>query len=165
MNHLQLHEAALPDLSENQISRLAKDELVHFSLAVEQLQHWSEQMRQRINRAMEIRYAEHIRQADVMGQGESQRLRIDDGDLQIEMSQGVEVTWDQKHLAEIADRMVAAGDRVQDFMRVELSVTEADYARWHPMLKAAFEPARQARISEPQFRIRWAGENQLASPL
>ena len=100
-----------------------------------------------------------------MGQGEAQRLLIDDGDLQIEMSQAVEVTWDQKHLAEIADRMVAAGDRVQDFMRVELSVTEADYARWHPMLKAAFEPARQARITEPQFCIRWAGENQLASPL
>jgi hypothetical protein len=28
MNHLQLQEAALPDLSESQISRLPKDQLV-----------------------------------------------------------------------------------------------------------------------------------------
>jgi hypothetical protein len=158
MNHLQLNEAALPDLSEGQISRLAKDELAHFSGSVEQLQRWSEQMRARINRAMEIRYAEQL------GRSSDRSLCIDDGDLQIEMNQPTEVLWDQRHLSEIADRMVAAGDRVQDFMQIQLSVAEADYARWHPMLKAAFEPARQVRLGEPQFCIRWAGSTQLSSP-
>ena len=36
MNHLQLQQAALPDLSESQISRLPKDQLAHFSNAVQQ---------------------------------------------------------------------------------------------------------------------------------
>ena len=36
MNHLQLQQAALPDLSESQISRLPKDQLSHFSNAVQQ---------------------------------------------------------------------------------------------------------------------------------
>lgn len=56
MNHLQLQQAALPDLSENQISRLPKDQLAHFSNAVQQLHDWTLQMRGRINRAMEILY-------------------------------------------------------------------------------------------------------------
>ena len=64
MNHLQLQEAALPDLSESQISRLPKDQQAQFSNAVQQLHDWTLQMRGRINRAMEIRYAEQIRHAE-----------------------------------------------------------------------------------------------------
>ena len=61
MNHLQLQQAALPDLSESQISRLPKDQLAHFSNAVQQLHDWTLQMRDRINLVMEIRYADQIR--------------------------------------------------------------------------------------------------------
>lgn len=161
MNHLQLQQAALPDLSESQISRLPKDQLAHFSNAVQQLHDWTLLMRGRINRAMEIRYADQIRQAESLGQDEAAKFRINDGDLQIDVSQLKEIIWDQKHLSEIADRMVVAGDRVQDFMQVEFSVAEQDYARWHPMLRAAFQPARKELITEPTFHIRWVGDVQL----
>ncbi len=161
MNHLQLQEAALPDLSESQISRLPKDQLAHFSRAVQQLQDWTLQMRGRINRAMEIRYADQIRQVQSLGQEEAAKFRIDDGDLQIDVLQPTEIVWDQKHLGEIAERMVVAGDRVQDFMQVHFSVAEADYARWHPLLRAAFQPARKELSTEPSFQIRWVGEVQL----
>jgi hypothetical protein len=161
MNHLQLQQAALPDLSESQISRLPKDQLAHFSNAVQQLHDWTQQMRGRINRGMEIRYAEQIRQVESLGQDEAARFRIDDGDLQIDVSQLKEIVWDQKHLSEIAERMVVAGDRVQDFMQVQFSVAEQDYARWHPLLRAAFQPARKEFITEPTFQIRWVGDVQL----
>ena len=118
-------------------------------------------MRGRINRGMEIRYAEQIRHADSLGQDEAARFRIDDGDLQIDVSQPKEIVWDQKHLSEIAERMVVAGDRVQDFMQVQFSVAEQDYARWHPLLRAAFQPARKELITEPTFQIRWVGDVQL----
>jgi len=104
MNHLQLQQAALPDLSESQISRLPKDQLAHFSNAVQQLHDWTLQMRGRINRGMETRYADQIRQAATLGQEEAARFRIDDGDLQIDVSQPKEIVWDQKHLSEIAER-------------------------------------------------------------
>ncbi len=161
MNHLQLQQAALPDLSESQISRLPKDQLAHFSNAVQQLHDWTLQMRGRINRGMETRYADQIRQAATLGQEEAARFRIDDGDLQIDVSQPKEIVWDQKHLSEIAERMVVAGDRVQDFMQVQFSVTEQDYARWHPLLRAAFQPARKELVIEPTFQIRWVGDVQL----
>ncbi len=161
MNHLQLQQAALPDLSENQISRLPKDQLAHFSNAVQQLHDWTQQMRGRINRAMEIRYADQIRHAESLGQEEAARFRIDDGDLQIDVSQPKEIVWDQQHLSEIAERMVVAGDRVEDFMQVQFSVAEQDYARWHPLLRAAFLPARKELITEPTFQIRWVGDVQL----
>ena len=118
-------------------------------------------MRGRINRGLEQRYDEQIRQANSFGDEESVRFRIDDGDLQIDVSQPKEIVWDQEHLTQIADRMVAAGDRVQDFMEVHLSVSEEDYAKWHPLLRAAFQPARQELVTEPQFKIRWVGEVQL----
>lgn len=161
MNHLQLQQAALPDLSVSQISRLPKDQLAHFSNAVQQLNDWTVQMRGRINRAMEIRYADQIRHAECLGQEEAASFRIDDGDLQIDVSNPKEIVWDQQHLSQIAERMVVAGDRVQDFMQVQFSVAEQDYARWHPLLRAAFQPARKALITEPTFQIRWVGEVQL----
>jgi hypothetical protein len=161
MNHLQLQQAALPDLSVSQISRLPKDQLAHFSNAVQQLNEWTLQMRGRINRAMEIRYADQIRHAECLGQEEVAKFRIDDGDLQIDVSQPKEIVWDQQHLSQIAERMVVAGDRVQDFMQVQFSVAEQDYARWHPLLRAAFQPARKELIAEPTFQIRWVGDVQL----
>lgn len=161
MNHLQLQQAALPDLSESQISRLPKDQLAHFSNAVQQLNDWTVQMRGRINRAMEIRYADQIRHAECLGHEEAARFRIDDGDLQIDVSNPKAIVWDQQHLSQIAERMVVAGDRVQDFMQVQFSVAEQDYARWHPLLRVAFQPARKELITEPTFQIRWVGEVQL----
>ncbi len=113
MNHLQLQRDSLPDLSESQISRLPKDQLAHFSNSLDQLQDWIRQMRGRINRAMEIRYDEQIRQARSQGEEEAAALHIDDGDLQIDRAAPKEIVWDQEHLSQIADRMVAAGDRVR----------------------------------------------------
>lgn len=161
MNHLQLQQDSLPDLSESQISRLPKDQLAHLSISLDQLQDWTRRMRTRLNRAMEIRYAEQIRQAQSLGEEEAVTLHIDDGDLQIDMSAPKEIVWDQAHLSAIADRMVAAGDRVQDFMNVHFSVSEKDYARWHPLLRAAFKPARKERLTDPSFDIHWAGDVQL----
>jgi hypothetical protein len=141
MNHLQLNQAALPDLSANQISRLPKDQLAQFSHAVQELHEWTIQMRGRINRGLEQRYDEQIRQANSFGEEESARFRIDDGDLQIDVSQPKEIVWNQEHLTQIADRMVAAGDRVQDFMEVHLSVSEHDYAKWQ-----LFQPLGAASV-------------------
>ena len=39
-----------------------------------------------------------------LGQDEAATFRIDDGDLQIDVSQPKEIVWDQKHLSEIARR-------------------------------------------------------------
>jgi hypothetical protein len=161
VNHLQLQQDSLPDLSESQISRLPKDQLAHLSISLDQLQDWIRQMRGRLNRAMEIRYAEQIRHAQSLGEEEAAKLHIDDGDLQIVMVSPKEIVWDQAHLSAIADRMVAAGDRVQDFMDVHFSVSEKDYARWHPLLRAAFQPARKELLTEPTFDIHWAGDVQL----
>lgn len=161
MNHLQLQQASLPDLSENQISRLPKDQLAHFNNAVQQLHEWTLQMRGRINRGMELRYADQMKEVSNLDEVDSAKFSIDDGDLQIEVSQPKEIVWDQGHLSQIAERMVVAGDRVQDFMQVKFSVSEEDYAKWHPLLRAAFQPARKELITEPTFQIRWVGEIQL----
>ncbi|MEY2769890.1 MAG: hypothetical protein RIQ38_309 [Pseudomonadota bacterium] len=54
MNHLQLQQAALPDLSESQISRLPKDQLAHFSNAVQQLNDWTLQIEGLANVALVV---------------------------------------------------------------------------------------------------------------
>ena len=150
MNHLQLQQAALPDLSESQISRLPKDQLAHFSNAVQQLHDWTLQMRGRINRGMEIRYADQIRHAATLGQEEAARFRIDDGDLQIDVSQPKEIVWDQQHLSQIAERMVVAGDRVQDFMQVQFSVrSRTTPAGTHCCARHFSPPARNSSPSPP----------------
>ena len=161
MSNFKLHQASLPDLSESQISQLPNDQLAHFSNSVQQIHEWTVQMRSRINRAMEVRYAEQIRTTSNLGEDEAARFLIDDGDLQIEVSRAKQIVWDQAHLSKIAERMVASGDRVEEFMQVHFSVSEQDFARWHPMLRAAFQPARQEHVTEPSFQIRWVGDIQL----
>lgn len=129
MNHLQLHQAALPDLSVNQISRLPKDQLAQFSYAVQELHDWTIQMRGRINRGLEQRYDEQIRQANSFGEEDSARFRIDDGDLQIDVSQPKEIVWPHStsSSASLLLRTGRGQSKCQHWCRVKMGSLDAHF--------------------------------------
>jgi hypothetical protein len=63
------------------------------------------------------------------------------------------VSWDQAQLAAIARRIAAAGEKVEDYLDVEYSVSESRFSNWPPALRAGFEAARTVKPGKPTFRL------------
>ena len=63
------------------------------------------------------------------------------------------VSWDQTQLSKIAERIVAAGERVQDYMDADLSVSESRFNNWPPALKEQFAAARTVKLGKAAFHL------------
>ena len=63
-----------------------------------------------------------------------------------EMIPGALVTRD-------AERVACTGERVEDYMDIELSVSESRWSAWPPVLKEQFAAARTVKPGKPSFRL------------
>ena len=63
------------------------------------------------------------------------------------------VSWDQKKLKTIAERIVASGEAVESYLDIKLSVPESRYTNWPPALQQQFADARTVEAGKPSFHI------------
>jgi hypothetical protein len=63
------------------------------------------------------------------------------------------VSWNQKQLAEIAERIVSSGEKVEGYIDVKLAVSESRYTNWPPALQQQFAAARTVEPGKPSFTL------------
>jgi hypothetical protein len=63
------------------------------------------------------------------------------------------VSWDQQQLAAIAQRIAAAGDRIEDYLDVEFSVSESRFNNWPTALREQFAPARTVKPGKASYDL------------
>lgn len=80
-------------------------------------------------------------------------VHIADGPLHIKYDLPKKVTWDQKLLSEIAERVVTSGEQVKNYIDVKLSVSESRYTNWPPALQQQFAAARTVEAGKPSFTL------------
>lgn len=76
-----------------------------------------------------------------------------DGAVHIKAELPKRVQWDQQRLKDIAERIAAAGDRVEDYIDAKLSVSESRYTNWPPALQQQFSAARTVAPGKPTFTL------------
>ncbi|MBI5920961.1 MAG: hypothetical protein HY847_04835 [Betaproteobacteria bacterium] len=158
MNDLMISPTDLPDLSVSQIVELPHQHLQELDITLNELATWVKQARERVNTALEQRYGEQGR-ATLLDSGRDFGVsHLTDGPLRITFELPKRVAWDQKRLAEIAERIVGAGERVQDYMDIDLAVSESRFNNWPPTLKEQFATARTVKPGKPSFRLAFVQE-------
>lgn len=153
MTALTLTPTTLPDLSVSQIAVLSQQELQEFDISLAILASWVKVSRDRMNAALEQRYGEQARAGLLESGRDFGVMHLSDGDLRVTFELPKRVSWDQKRLAEIAERIVTAGERVQDYMDADLSVSESRFNNWPPALKEQFAAARTVKPGKAAFRL------------
>ena len=68
------------------------------------------------------------------------------------------VIWNQQQLAEISERIVASGERVDVYIDVKLSVSESRFTNWPPALQQQFSAARTVDSGKPSFTLSFDSE-------
>lgn len=158
MSDLVISPSDLPDLSVSQIAGLPHQHLQELDISLNELMTWVKQARERVNTALEQRYGEQGRAALVDSGRDFGVAHVSDGPLRVTYELPKRVSWDQPRLAEIAERIVAAGERVQDYMDIDLSVPESRFNNWPPALKEQFAAARTVKPGKAAFRLALVNE-------
>ncbi|MDP2431820.1 MAG: hypothetical protein Q8O33_07295 [Pseudomonadota bacterium] len=160
MNEPMTFPTELPDLSVSQIAALPMHRLQELDVSLTELMTWAKQARERLNAAMEQRYGEQGRAALRDSGRDFGVAHVSDGPLRVTYDLPKRVTWDQKRLAEIAERIAASGERIQDYLDVDLSVSESRFNNWPPALKEQFASARTVKPGKPSFRLALVNEQE-----
>lgn len=69
------------------------------------------------------------------------------------------MSWDQEQLAAIAQRIPASGEKVEDYLDIEFSVSESRFNNWPAALRAQFETARTVKHGKSSFRLALISED------
>lgn len=158
MSELMHFPADIGELSVGQIAALPEHRLQELDITLGELLTWVKQARERFTTALEQRYGDQAR-AGLRDSGRDFGVtHLSDGPLRVTYDLPKRVTWDQARLAAIAERIVAAGERVQDYMDVDLSVSESRFTNWPPALKEQFAPARIVKPGKASFRLAFVQE-------
>lgn len=160
MSDVTIFPAHLNELSVGQLAGLPYHHLHEVDIHLNQLIDWAKKARTKVDAALEQRYGEQARK-DLTDSGRDVgTTHLADGPLRIKFDLPKRVSWDQKQLSAIAERIAAAGERVQDFMDVDLSVSESRFNNWPPALKEQFAQARTVKPGKPSYRLALIQENQ-----
>ena len=158
MNDLTVFTSDLADLSVAQLVVLPPASLQEYDTLLSAVQTQLKQARDRLTTALEQRYGAEARTALRASGRDFGVTHLTDGALTITYELPKRATWDQQQLTAIAKRIAASGDRVEDFLEIELSVPESRWTAWPPVLKEQFAAARTVKAGKPAFRLAMVGE-------
>lgn len=159
MNDLTIYPAQLTEMSVAQLEALPADQLAEVQHNLEQLQDWTKQAKAKLDAALVRRFGDLERAARAESGKDFGTVHFNDGPLRVTVDQPKRVSWDQTQLAAIAGRIAASGERVEDYMDVEFSVSESRFNNWPAALRSQFEAARTVKPGKPSFRLAFASED------
>lgn len=159
MNEPTLYPADLAALSVAQLAALPPEQKVEISRNLDEALAWLKQARAKFDTALDAAYGEQARAVRLAAGKDFGVVHLTDGVLRVTVDVPKRVAWDQEQLSQMARRIAAAGERVEDYLDVEYSVSESRFNHWPAALRAQFEAARTVKPGKPTFRLTLSAED------
>ena len=153
MTNLTLYPADIAEMSVSQIARLSPLQKHEISKNLIEAGVFIKKQIAKLDAALEQSYAEKAKRALRESGRNFGTAHISDGPLRIKFELSKKITWDQKQLGEIAERVVASGEQVKSYIDIKLSVSESRYSNWPPTLQQQFAAARTVEPGKPSFTL------------
>jgi hypothetical protein len=157
MTDLTLFPADIAEMSVSQLAQLPSAQKHEIDINLNKAIAWLKQARTKFDAALEQCYGEQARAALRESGRDFGTAHLCDGALQIKFELPKKVSWDQKQLSEIAERVVASGEQVKSYIDVKLAVSETRYTNWPPALQQQFASARTVEAGKPSFTLNLEG--------
>ena len=153
MSELTVFPADLAEMSVSQLAKLPSAHLVEADANLDHLIDWARKTRTKLDAALDQRFGEQARAALRDSGRDFGTAHINDGPLHIKFDLPKKVSWNQTQLAQIAERIVASGEKVDGYLDIKLSVPESRYTNWPPTLQQQFAAARTVDSGKPSFTL------------
>lgn len=149
----------LTALSVADLAALPTTQLAEIVRNLDDLLTWHKQQRAKVDAALDQTFAKRIQKVRADAGKDFGTVHIDDGAVRVTVDLPKRVSWDQTKLAAIAQRIAAAGEKVEDFIDVDYAVSESRFNNWPPALREQFASARTVKPGKPTFRLTTISED------
>jgi len=153
MENLTFLPADLEALPIGELAALPAEQLLEIETHLADLSAWTKKIQARLHAALDQRYGEQAREALLESGRDFGTTHLMDGALHIKFELPKKVTWDQKQLAAIAQRIVASGDKLEDYIDLKYAVSESRFTNWPEGLREQFASARTVAAGKPSFAL------------
>lgn len=118
----------------------------------------AKRLKEWVEGAIALKYDQRVQALRQQLSKETGTVHFDDDGVRVTADLPKKPVWDQRKLAEIAQRIAASGDDPVEFLEITYRVAERKYTAWPESLRKAFEPARTLKTGKPIFRLSTAEE-------
>jgi len=153
MKELTYYPADLAAMSIAQLVMLSITDFTSSEHHVDEAIAFLKQLRAKLDAAKLQRYGEQARTALRDSGRDFGTAHINDGALHVKYELPKKVTWSQAILKEMAERIVASGDKLEDYIDIKLSVSESRYTNWPTALQEQFAAARTVEEGKPSITL------------
>lgn len=153
MSDLTLYPADIAEMSVSQLAALPPAQKHEIDQNLSAAMDWLKKARTKFDAALDQRYGEQARNTLRESGREFGTAHISDGPLHLKFELPKKVSWDQKHLAEIAERIVVSGEQVNSYLDIKFTVPESRYSNWPPVLQQQFAAARTVEEGKPSITL------------
>ena len=153
MKELTLYPADLASMTVAQLAAAPIQDLLDAERNVDEAIAFLKPLRAKLDAAKLQRYGEQARTALRDSGRDFGTAHVNDGALHVKYELPKKVTWSQTILKEMAERIVASGDKVEDYIDIKLSVSESRYTNWPTALQEQFAAARTVEEGKPTITL------------
>ena len=153
MKELTLYPADLANMTVAQLAAAPIQDFLDAERNVDDAIAFLKPLRAKLDTAKLQRYGEQARTALRASGRDFGTAHVSDGTLHVKYELPKKVTWSQPILKEMADRIAASGDKVEDYIDLKLSVSESRYINWPPALQQQFAAARTVEEGKPTITL------------
>ncbi len=158
MKDLTHYPADLASMTVAQLVSLPIRDFMESEGHVDEAITYLKQLRTKLDAAKAQRFSEQARVVLREAGRDFGTAHISDGPLHVKFELPKKVNWNQTILKEIAERIVASGDKVEDYIDIKLSVSETRYTSWPTTLQQQFAAARTVDEGKPIITLTIDGE-------
>ena len=107
-----------------------------------------------IQAGLDMRLGEQAK-AQLLAEGkDTGTTHVADGDFDVAVEVGKDVSWDQKALEAIWKRIAATGEDPTQYITVKYSVSESRFKAWPDVFRQSFMAARTVKPKPAKFTLR-----------
>lgn len=153
MNDLSIFPADIAAMSIAQLAQLPPQQLHEINTNLNQAITWLKSARSKVDASLEQRFGDQGRAALHDTGRDFGTTHIQTEGLSVKYELPKKVSWDQKKLKAIAERIAVSGESVESYLDVKLSISESRYTNWPPALQQQFADARTVEPGKPAITL------------
>lgn len=153
MKELTLYPADLANMTVAQLAAAPIQDFLDAERNVDEAIAFLKPLRAKLDAAKLQRYGEQARTVLRDSGRDFGTAHVSDGALHVKYELPKKVSWSQPILKEMAERIVASGDKVEDYIDIKLTVSESRYINWPPALQQQFAAARTVEEGKPTITL------------
>lgn len=145
----------------SELETLPLSELDRLIRRVTSAEETARQYRQFLQAVMHHRFNERAQQLRQEAGKTTGTVRFEDDGYTIVADLPKRPEYDQKKLKDAVEALRKWGENPDDYVSVEIKVSEAKYGAWPPAVRKLFEPARTVKTGKPLYKLERIDAGQL----